>query len=119
MIADRLHHQEPAAVYRVDQVQDRPVVGVEPDVEIAVRFTLHEDDAALDRRALRQDAQPVWPVDVRPQSGIAAIDRQRRRRSRVARLHDEECDGERRKRQQRSISCQGFQVRTVQMSVRA
>jgi hypothetical protein len=66
VLADDLDHELAVAMNGVHQVQDRCVVRIECDMQIAVLSAVQRGDAAIDRRASGDDSQPVRTVDVAP-----------------------------------------------------
>ena len=104
VLADDLDDEMSPAVRHVHQIQDRFPVGVERDMQIAIRSTAQRDDAAIDGRAGFDDSQPSRPIHVSPEMAVAIRSRQPHRRlPRVPQPgHQEQRDGKAGQRDQKT-----------------
>ena len=73
VVTDYLYHEFTVGMRHVDQIQNRFVLGVKSDVQIAIRRSVHRRYATLDGRTRLNYRQPVLFVDVLPQVGVAAF----------------------------------------------
>lgn len=71
VIADRFDDQTAMAVNGVDEIEDSGLVGLDGDVEVAVRFSLDCGDATFDCGARFDDMKTLGQVDVTPERGFA------------------------------------------------
>src|SRR5205807_8398665 len=58
VVADYLYHEFTVGMRHVDQIQNRFVLGIKSDVQIAIRRSMHGRYAALDARTRLNARQP-------------------------------------------------------------
>src|SRR5215813_4826140 len=100
MIANHFDDEFTVGVHHVSQIQDRFLIRIKSDVEIAIRCAVHGDYAALNGGTRFDDSEPLCFIHMLPEFGITAFDRQfHRRLPRVAKPGDhdqsDDCSEER------------------------
>ncbi len=73
VLADYLQHEFAVGVHHVDQIQNRLMFGIEPDMQIAIRGAVQGDHATLDSGTLLNYMQPFLLTDMLPQVRITVF----------------------------------------------
>ena len=73
VLADYLQHEFAMDVHHVDQIQNRFIFGIEPDMQIAIRGAAQGDHATLDSGTLLNYMQPFLLIDMLPQVRITVF----------------------------------------------